>query len=233
MTAPILLIPGLNCSARLFESQLPVLWRHGPVLVADHRQADTIAALADQILAAAPARFSLVGFSMGGFIAFEILRRCPQRVHRLALLSTSAAPETAGGPGAALREERIKIALGGSFKDIPALHFAKNVHPSRQDDAPLRALHRAMTEDVGARGYVNQQRAIASRPDSRDMLDSIDCPTLVLVGDSDALTPPARAVEMYQGIAGSRLVVVEQCGHLSPLEKPEPVNQALSDLMAD
>ncbi|WP_459615670.1 alpha/beta fold hydrolase [Bordetella sp. 2513F-2] len=224
---PHLMIPGLNCSATLFRHLMPVLWRSGPVMVCDHRGADTIAGLADEILRNAPDRFTLTGFSMGGFIAFEILRRCPERVAKLALISTSARPEAAGGPAAQIRAERIGMAQAGRFDEIPPLHYANNVDPSRQADDALRAAHRDMTRDVGPAGYINQQKAIATRADSRAMLADIKVPTMIIVGEHDKLTPVAHAQELAAGIVNSELVVLEQCGHLAPLEKPEEVTRAI------
>ncbi len=227
MTVPTLLIPGLNCSAVLFRDQIPLMWRFGPVMVCDHRKANTISGLTDLVLANAPPKFALAGLSMGGFIAFEIMRRCPERVTHLALLSTSARPETPGGEGDRIRAERIQMARDGRFSELPPLHYARNVHPSRQSDDALRATHRGMTQEVGPEGYINQQEANRGRIDSRPMLSSITCPTLVLVGDSDFLAPVAHAEEMAAGIAGSELVIVANCGHLSTLEQPEAVNAAM------
>ncbi len=227
MTVPTLLIPGLNCSAVLFRDQIPLMWRFGPVMVCDHREPNTIAGMADRILAEAPPRFALAGLSMGGFISFEIMRRCPERVTRLALLSTSARPENSGGPGDAIRAERIQMARDGRFSELPPLHYARNVHPSRQTDDTLRATHRGMTQEVGPQGYINQQEAIRARADSRPTLATIKCPTLVLVGDTDLLAPKAHAEEMAAGITGSTLVVVPDCGHLSTLEQPAAVNKAM------
>jgi pimeloyl-ACP methyl ester carboxylesterase len=227
VTVPTLLIPGLNCSAVLFRHQIPMLWKFGPVMVCDHRAPNSITGMADQILANAPPKFALAGLSMGGFISFEIMRRCPERVTKLALLSTSARPEVGGGEGDRIRAERIEMARNGRFGELPPLHYARNVHPSRQSDDTLRATHRGMTEDVGPAAYINQQEANRMRPDSRPTLASITCPTLVLVGDKDFLAPVEHAEEMAANIAGSELVVVPDCGHLSTLEQPEAVTAAM------
>lgn len=225
MSMPILLIPGLNCSARVFQYQIPALWRYGPVMVCDHRGHDSVEGLATAILNDAPPRFALAGHSLGGFVAFEILRRCPERVQRVALMGTSAQPTSE--PETAVREQRLEIARAGRTTEIPPLHYARNVHPSRQTDDLLRATHRTMTEEVGINGYISQQQAIGSRPDSRADLAKIDCPTLILVGDTDNITPLSHSEEMAREIPGSRLVVIPECGHLLTLEKPEPVNAAL------
>ena len=222
---PIVLVPGLNCSARLYAEQIPALWGFGPVTIADHRRDDSVAAIAARILATAPPRFALAGLSMGGYIAFAIAREAPERVVRLALLDTSARPDTAEQ-----RERRrrlIALAEGGRFSELPDLLFPVFVHRNRQGDEALRAIVRTMAEETGPQAFVRQQLAIMTRPDCRPQLASIGCPALVLVGDGDELTPPVLSEEIAASIAGARLVRVPDCGHLSTLERPKAVNQAL------
>jgi pimeloyl-ACP methyl ester carboxylesterase len=226
---PVVLVPGLNCSARLYAEQIPALWQFGPVTVADHRRDDTIADIARRILAAAPPRFALAGLSMGGYIAFEVVRQAAARVARLALLDTGARAEVP--ERTAQRKPLIALAQQGRFAEITEDQFPLLVHRSRNGDATLKALVRAMNEETGPEAYCRQQHAIIGRADSRPGLAAIACPTLVLVGDGDELTPPALAHEMAAGIPGARLVVVPQCGHLSTMERPEMVTQALLDWM--
>ena len=121
----------------------------------------------------------------------------------------------------------IALAEGGRFSELPNLLFPVFVHRNRQGDEALRAIVRIMAEETGPQAFVRQQRAIMTRPDCRPQLASIGCPTLVLVGDGDELTPPALSEEIVAGIAGARLVRVPDCGHLSTLERPQAVNQAL------
>jgi pimeloyl-ACP methyl ester carboxylesterase len=216
---PIVLIPGLLTSARLFSEQLTPLWRFGQVTIADHTRDDSMAAIADRVLGLAPPRFALVGLSMGGYIAFEILRRAADRVARLALLDTSARPDTPE-----LTERRrgqIALARSGGMDEVVEQQLPLLLHPSRQRDPELRRLVGLMAEET------RQQTAIMGRPDSRPDLGAIACPTLVLVGDADALTPPEHAAEIAAGIPGARHVVVPDCGHLSTLERPPRVTQAL------
>jgi pimeloyl-ACP methyl ester carboxylesterase len=227
---PTLFIPGLSCSARLYAAQIAGLWRCGPVTVADHTRDETMGAIAAGILRVAPPRFALVGLSMGGYLAFEVLRQAQERVARLALLDTSARPDRPDQM--AVREQRIALARAGRFAAITDQMFPLLVHSSRHADADLRRVVRQMDEDTGAAAYVRQQTAIMGRADSRPDLATIRCPTLVLVGDGDALTPPELAREMADGIAGARLVVVPECGHLSTLERPEAVSEALVEWMA-
>jgi len=228
---PIVLVPGLNCSARLYAEQVPALWGFGPVTIADHRRDDSVAAIAAHILVTAPPRFALVGLSMGGYIALAIMREAPERVARLALLDTSARPDTP--EQSERRRGMIALAESGRFAEVTDLLFLVFVHRNRQGDETLRVIVRTMAEETGPQAFIRQQRAIMTRPDCRARLASIRCPTLVLVGDGDELTPPVLSEEIVAGIAGARLVRVPDCGHLSTLERPEAVNRALVEWLKE
>ena len=227
---PVVLVPGLNCSARLYAEQVPALWRFGPVQVADHTRDDSMDAIAARILTHAPPRFALAGLSMGGYIALTMVRQAPARVSKLALLDTSARPETP--EQSERRKPQIALAQGGRFAEVPALQFPVFVHRNRQHDEALKRRVRVMAEETGAEAFLRQQKAIMTRPDMRPLLASIACPTLVLVGDGDELTPPQLSEEIAADIAGSRLVVVADCGHLSTMERPDAANGALVEWMA-
>jgi pimeloyl-ACP methyl ester carboxylesterase len=226
---PIVLVPGLNCSARLYAEQIPALWRFGPVVVADHTRDASIAAIAGRILANAPPVFALVGLSLGGYIAFEIMRQAPQRVAKLALLDTSARPDDA--ELTARRQAPMAKARAGKLIEVADESFVFYVHSDRHGDVALRDVVRAMAEETGVEAYLRQQQAIIARPDSRPTLSAIRCPTLMLVGAEDKGTPPELAREIAAGIAGARLVVVPECGHLSTLERPQAVTKALVEWM--
>jgi pimeloyl-ACP methyl ester carboxylesterase len=228
---PVVLIPGLLASPRLFAAQLPELWRRGPVTVADHTRDDSMAAIAGRILAAAPPRFALAGLSMGGYVSLEIMRQAPARVARLALLDTSARADTP--EATAQRHAQMALATSGRLAEVVEQQFARCVHPLHRSDPQLREVNRLMAEDTGPEAFVRQQTAIMGRADSRPMLGAITCRTLVLVGEQDELTPPDRAVEMAQGIRGARLVTVPECAHLSTLEKPREVTRALLEWLED
>jgi hypothetical protein len=223
---PIVLVPGLLCSARLYAAQVTALWPQGQVAIADHRRDSDMAAIAAAILSNAPERFALAGLSMGGYIAFAMMRLAPERIARLALLDTSARPDlpeqTAG------REKFIALAEAGKLSDVVETLIPRFLHRSRHNDEPLKAMVRAMAQETGAAAFGRQTRAIMGRPDSRPLLSSIRCPTLVLVGEGDELTTPDMAKEIAGGIAGSTLTVVPDCGHLSTMEKPDAVNAALT-----
>jgi pimeloyl-ACP methyl ester carboxylesterase len=226
---PVLLVPGLNCSPRLYAGQMPALWALGPVTVADHRRDETMEAIAARILGDAPPRFALIGLSMGGYIAMAVMRAAPERVARLALLDTGPRADTP--QQSENRQRQIDIALGGRFSEIPGIQWPMLVHKNRQHDEALKAVIVQMAEETGTEAFVRQQRAIMGRPDSRPGLSQIGCPTLILVGDGDQLTPPELSQEMNALIPGSRLVTVPDCGHLSTLERPEAVTRTLVQWM--
>jgi pimeloyl-ACP methyl ester carboxylesterase len=223
---PLVLVPGLGCSARLYSPQIEALWRFGPVTVADHTRDETMEAIAKRVLANAPPRFALAGLSMGGFISFAILRLAPERVDRVAFLDTNARADVP--ERAAEREKFIAMAQAGKFAEVNAALTPRYLHPDHRGEA-FRRIVDQMAADVGVEGFIRQQRAIMSRPDSRPMLSGIKCPTLVLVGDADQATPPELSKEIAGGIAGSKLVVVKDCGHLSTIEQPDAVNSAMID----
>jgi len=222
---PVVLIPGLLASARMYAAQVPQLWRAGPVMIADHTRDDSMSGIARRILSAAPARFALAGLSMGGYIAFEVLRQAPQRIAKVALLDTSAradAPEQT-----AMRRAQMTLASQGRLAEVVEQQFPRLVQRARRTDVELRQVFDLMAQEVGAAGFIRQQTAILGRADSRATLGSIRCPALVLVGEGDELTPPELAAEIAAGIPGARLTTVPQCGHMSTLEQPDEVTRAL------
>ena len=224
-SVPIVLVPGLLVTARLYVPQLPALWQHGPVMVADHTRDDTMAAIARRVLAHAPARFALAGLSMGGYIALEVMRQAPERVLGLALLDTSARPDTP--ELRRRRQDQVELARAGHLDEVVAQQFDILVHRDRHGDEALADLVALMAAETGVEAFAREQQAIMSRVDSRPDLGAIGCPTLVVVGDGDELTPPPLAEELAAGIHGARLVVVPGAGHLSTLERPDEVTAAL------
>jgi len=227
---PVVLIPGLLASAQLYVPQLATLWPAGPVMIAAHTRDDSMAGIARRILAEAPPRFALVGLSMGGYIAFEILRQARARVARLALLDTQARADS--DEARAARRAQMDLARTVGLTPVVDALIPRLVHPARTGERALRALIHEMAAEVGRDGYLNQQNANIGRPDSRAELAHIRCPTLVVVGADDVLTPPELAREMAAGIADSRLVVIPECGHLSTLERPQTVSEALRGWLA-
>ena len=225
MAETLVLIPGLACTARLFEPQIEVLSTGRTILVADHTRDDSIPEVAGRLLREAPRRFALAGLSMGGYVALEVMRQAPERVERLALLDTSARPDT---PEASQDRRRlIALAEAGRFGEIHSALWPRLVHPDRRGDEALQSVIVDMMRETGVDAYVRQQRAIMGRADSRPLLPGIEIPTLVLVGEGDSITPPEIAREMAEMIEWASLVVVPEAGHMSTLEQPDRVIQAM------
>jgi pimeloyl-ACP methyl ester carboxylesterase len=224
-TTPILLVPGLVSSPRIYVPVMPALWGVGPLTVANHIRDDNMGVIARRILDEAPPRFALAGHSMGGYIAFEIMRQAPERVSRLALLNTQARPDTV--EATSRRRSQMARARAGEFRDVLNELFPIFVHPMRRDRADLLQLVHDMGNDVGVEAFIRQQTAIIARADSRPTLATISCPTLVLTGDQDLAISNSLSKEMADGIAGAELVILSQCGHLSQVEQPEATANAL------
>ena len=224
---PLIFLPGLLNTARLWAEQVGALGTGRVIAVLDTASADSIPALASRALNRAPPRFALAGLSMGGYVAFEMWRQAPERIERLALLDTTARPD-APEQSARRRDLMDLAASEGIDAVVPRLAGALLAAPHAKDPRLLGVLL-DMAREVGVAGFLNQQRAILGRPDSRPDLPAIRCPTVVVVGELDALTPPAVARETADAIPGATLEVVPGAGHLSPLENPEAVTDVLRE----
>lgn len=221
----LLFVPGLLCTPRLFASQIAHLGRRAKVSVGDVTGHSSLPDMAAAILRAAPARFALAGLSMGGYAAFEILRQAPERVTRLALLDTNARADRP--EQAQQRRELVGLAEREGLGPVMQRLLPALIHKHRLADRPLVRVVAEMAEEVGVAAFQRQQEAIIGRPDNRPFLAEIRCPTVVVVGAEDAITPVKVAEEICAGIAGSRLEVIANCGHLSTLERPAAVDRVL------
>jgi pimeloyl-ACP methyl ester carboxylesterase len=200
------------------------------LMVADHGRDDTMAGMAGRLLDAAPARFHLVAHGMGGFVAFEVMRRAPERIISLVLISAIA---SADGPAQTERRQGyIRLVEAGNFEGVVEERIPMLVHPARRDDTALLSVIRRMAADTGAERFLGQQRAIMARIDSRPSLAAIAVPTLVVRGDADGITTQAHQDEIVAAIPGAQKVVIADCGHLPTLEKPAETNAILRDWLA-
>jgi len=223
----LLFVPGLLCDAALWQNQINHLKTLADCSVADTTRHDTIAAIADDVLQAAPPKFALAGLSMGGYVALEIMRVAPERVVKLAILDSSARQDTPQ------QQERRRLLLAlsksGQFKGVTPRLLPALIHPDRVKDVALTTIIMQMAERVGREAFANQLTAIINRIDSRPFLKDIKCQTVIIGGRQDAITAPELMQELADGIAGSQIHIIEKCGHLSTLEHPEVVNNLLQD----
>ena len=226
---PITLLPGLACDAELWRDQVAALAPLRPVQVSDvHTRGSTLPQMAAALLAEHGADLLLCGTSMGGMLALEVVRQAPQRVKALALLASSARPDTP--ELIRLRSDAIAMFEQGRMREVLQANLAFAFDPAHA--AALAPRYLAMMDRAGAGQLIAQNRALMARADQRPLLPRITCPALVVVGQSDLLTPPEHAQEMAALIPGARLETLSQCGHLLTWEQPQRVNQLLIDWLA-
>lgn len=231
MTTTLVLLPGLLCDEAVWTAQRDAL-PEARCVVPDFGTLDSLGAMAELVLASVPApRFALAGHSMGGRVALEIVRRAPQRVERLALLDTGVDPLAPGEAGAAERARRLELLALARSRGMRAMgrEWARGmVHPSRLD-TPLFEAVLDMIERRTPAVFAAQIAALLARPDARPVLAGTRCDTLLLCGRQDAWSPLARHEQMLALLPAARLVVVEDCGHMSTMERPQAVSAALGD----
>jgi pimeloyl-ACP methyl ester carboxylesterase len=228
---PLLLIPGLLCSPRLFAPQISALADIAEVVVPDWRRAplsvwDTWESAARWCVAQMPAgKFALAGLSLGGMLAVEIMQIAADRVTKLALLDTGMRSQNE--TERAVRRARIRLANEGHFELVLGLQMSRFIPAYRLPDKKLVDEVTTMCGEIGVEIYKRQEELAAVRADRRPDLPKIKCPTIVVCGRDDAATPLFLSEEMAAAIKGSELIVIEACGHLISMEKPEETNAIL------
>jgi pimeloyl-ACP methyl ester carboxylesterase len=216
---------------RLYAAQIAALGSSHECLVFVFRDHDSLGGMADHLLAHAPERFTLIGLSLGGYVAFEIIRRQVQRLERLVLMDTTAVADHSARKAGRF-SDITKVREGGIEALIPELP-SRWLLPAHARKPELVNLMAEMARSVGARGQLNQQTAMLARPDSQGDLAKVSVPTLVVCGRQDPVTPLADHEAMAARVDGSRLRVIEDCGHLSTIEQPQVVNQMLAEWLRD
>lgn len=220
MALPIVLITGQLLTDAVWQPLLDA-WPDREVIVADNRSDDRIEGFAQRLLDNAPPRFVLIAHAMGGFVAFEVMRRAPGRVARLALISTLA---SADGPAqTARRQGYIDLVTSGRFDQVVEERIPMLFPEEKRSDERLLGIARAMAAETGADTFLAQQRAIMARTDSRPRLGEIAVPTLLIWGEEDGITSRAHHEEILEAIPGARLEVIPGAGHLPTVEAPDVV----------
>jgi pimeloyl-ACP methyl ester carboxylesterase len=222
---PLVLLPGFLDTETLWRHQVENLADIADLTIGDLTTQESIAEMASSTLALAPERFALAGLSMGGYTAFEIMRQEPERVTRLALLDTTPfgdPPERIAG-----RKNQLAMVREGRFDEAVAATVALKMQPEGPPKPALAEIIRTMCKTVGLEILLRQQTAMLNRADTSDVLARIKCPTLVLCGRQDQPTPPEVHEEIAASIDNAMLVVIEDCGHLAPLEQPEATTAAM------
>lgn len=221
----VALLPGLLCDASVWAHQAAALGRDADVVVPDFHGVDSIAAMARAVLDAVPGRFALAGHSMGGRVALEVVRQAPERVERLALLDTGVHPRKPGEEAG--RQALVDLARAEGMAALAARWLPPMVHPDRTADPSLMEPLTAMVCRATPALFEGQVRALLGRPDASGQLAAIACPTAVIVGRQDGWSPPAQHEAIAAAVAGATLTVIEDCGHMATVERPQAVTAAL------
>jgi pimeloyl-ACP methyl ester carboxylesterase len=226
----LILVPGLLCDEVVWADQVEALSGLADVHIATNGARDSLVAMAEAIIAQAPPRFALAGHSMGGRVALEVVRRVPERVTALALMDTGHQPLAAGEPGEREVAGRMALVEKSRRQGMRAMGWEwmqGMVYPSRLSDAVLVNAILDMIASKNPDLYAAQTQALINRPEATSLLPKLRCPTLVLCGREDVWSPPKRHEEMCELIPGSTLTVVPYCGHMSTMEQPTAVSDAL------
>jgi pimeloyl-ACP methyl ester carboxylesterase len=230
----LLLVPGLLCDEAVWTPQVQALQSTVDVIVADHGLCDSLPAMARAALERVPhdRPIALAGHSMGGRVAYEMVRMAPERISKLALLDTGYEPLGEGAVGENEKQKRhalLDIAKKQGMRAMGMQWARGMVHPDRLQDAELMNAIYDMIERKSVDQFAAQIRALLTRPDVIPLLPQIRCPTLVLCGEQDTWAPLSQHEEIAGLIPGSRLVSVPHCGHMSTMERPAEVTQALRE----
>lgn len=227
---PLVLLPGSLSDGAVWENQCSALADVADVHIPHVTGMASLEEIAESVLKEAPASFALAGFSMGGRVALEVYRRAPDRITHLALIDSSVHPIAEGE--AEKRQPMLDLALAEGMEALADAWLPRIAHPSRLDDAEFMGKLREMALRFTPQDYVDEVKALLTRPDARPVMDMISCPTLILAGESDPLSTPARNEEMAKMIPHAELVILEDCSHFPMLEKPEETNAALRRWLA-
>ncbi len=227
----LILCPGLLCDDALWAHQVASLGDVAEIVVSEFQTHDSIRSMAESLLASAPPRFAIAGLSLGGYVCQEVMRLAPDRVIGLALLNTSARPDTKDQ--ASRRRSLVERVEKGEFEDVMAMLWPLLVHPERAEDESLRDRYLEMGGHIGGDIFVRHQTAILNRANGVRDLARIKCPTLVLCGREDQVTPLELHLEMAAAIPRADLAVLGRCGHLSTLERPEAVTGILRTFLTE
>jgi pimeloyl-ACP methyl ester carboxylesterase len=219
------LLPGLLCDETVWRGQLEQLADIADMHVPDYRDCDSITAMAETVLEQAPDSFAVAGHSMGGRVALEVFRLAGERISRIALLDTATGPAAAGE-----QEKRmawVELARGQGMDALADTWLPPMVHPERHADAELMDTLRGMIRHFTPGQFHGEIRALLNRPDATPLLARIHCPALVICGRQDSWRSPESHQEMAAAIDGAAFEIIEECGHMAPIERPAEVSASL------
>jgi pimeloyl-ACP methyl ester carboxylesterase len=226
MNKDIVLIPGALATPKLWQHQENYFQSKVQFHYVDVLGSQSISEMANRFAKNAPDRFTLLGFSMGGYIALELFNLIPHKIEKLILINSAA--RTVSEKGQIERERSLSLINKGKFDFLISLIFKNSIHDKSKHDS-LLPIAQEMALEVGSDNYEKQLNAILDKQDHSTLLSTIECPTLLLASKQDNVMPNERSEHMAHHIKNSELIYIENCGHLATLEQPEKINQILEN----
>ncbi|CCD08885.1 lipolytic enzyme [Legionella pneumophila subsp. pneumophila] len=226
MNKDIVLIPGALATPKLWYQQEIFFQGSKQFHYVDVLNSDSIVEMAHRFTSIAPKKFTLIGFSMGGYITLELYRHIPNKIEKLILINSAA--KLVSEKGQLERERSLDLMNKGKFDFLIKLIFKNSIYDKEKHNV-LLPLAQEMAQEVGVENYKNQLNAILNKPDHSSLLSSIECPTLVIASKQDNVMPIERSEHMAKNIKRSELIYIEECGHMAMLEQPEKINKILAD----
>lgn len=224
---PLLLLPGTLCDEQLWESQVAGLADIADVSVGNLTNENSIEGLAQAVLAKAPSKFSLAGLSLGGIVALEIMRVAPERVNKLALLSSNPFPPKPEQQE--MWDTFIEMTENDQFIEVTKDYLLPVLVHDKNRSEQMNNTIIEMAENIGSKAYINQLKAVMNRADQTSILSTISCPTIVMVGEKDIVCPVKMTEYMADTIPSAKMVVIKNAGHLVTMEKPVEVTKSMRD----
>lgn len=215
----LVLLPGVMCDTGLWQAMVEDLAPYGPLVYGDLSQDATLAEMAARVLAAAPEHFTLLGFSMGGYVAREMVRQAPLRVERLILIATSSRQDSEQAQAFKAATAKTLMTSSGIFSGLSHNAIALSLSEQHADCPRLQQQIHAMSLRVGKETYCRQ--LLMPRPADTDLLAQIACPTLVIAAADDRMRTQRESQILADNIAGATLQVIDNTGHMVPLEQPK------------
>ncbi|HIA7952682.1 alpha/beta fold hydrolase [Legionella pneumophila] len=226
MNKDIVLIPGALATPKLWNLQEKFFQESKRFHYVDVLNSNSIVEMAHRFTSIAPKKFTLIGFSMGGYIALELYRQIPNKIEKLILINSAA--KLVSEKGQLERERSLDLMDKGKFDFLIKLIFKNSIYDKEKHDV-LLPLVQEMAQEIGVENYKNQLNAILNKPDHSPLLSLIECPTLLIASKQDNVMPIERSEHMAKKMKYSELIYLEQCGHMAMLEQPDKINQILTD----
>ena len=221
------MVPGMRCDERIFSPQIEALSQNLEVTIADISNFSSVRELASDVLKKAPKIFSLLGHSMGGIVAMEIYSQAPDRIEKLILMDTN--PKAELDEVKLKREPQIREVNKGKLLEVMRDEMKPNYLAESENKTSVLSICMDMALNLGPDVFINQSRALQSRLDQQNTIQSIKIPVLIMCGSEDKLCPVERHEMMHNMISDSDLKIINNAGHMPTLEQPRETTEVIKE----